>query len=373
MRSLDCEDAQNLTSPDQKSPEKPSVENLLLDFDFDHTVGKRLMSIKGARSVVLMVVDALDSDGSFPRKVANLVSKTIDEYSRPWKEWKSVPRIVLVVTKYWAIKILVDDVVDLAGARGQASVPGTTLCILRVEGVVPGNAKLFWTPGLLHPHQILTRLIIEEQKLVYIKNELKPRTYRIYVGHLVHVGGLLRLDVEELSADSLYVTVWASPLSPLHMGKTENASAILRNTLVTRYRHLSVPEPYQCVNACQPPIGQERVEKPVKWVRKEFRVTAGLGWFAIGIRVEAVLGVRSYDGVDIVSRNALLPGRSHSYEVAGFTVPKIITRADRANKQHKKEERRQVTVSNELDQQSDSAVVAPDAPQTLTVDSVCNT
>lgn len=37
----------------------------------------------------------------------------------------------------------------------------------------------------------------------------------------------MRLDVEELSVDSLYVTVWASPLIPLHMGRTENVSTML--------------------------------------------------------------------------------------------------------------------------------------------------
>lgn len=231
----------------------PGVENLLPDFDFDHTVGRRLMSIGGARSVVLLVVDAADFDGSFPRKVANLVYKTIDENARSWKEGKSgnVPRVVLVVTKIdllpssisptrlehwvraqareggagklasvhlvsavrdWGVRTLVDDVVNFAGARGhvwavgaqnagkstlinaigkcvgmkvthvtEASVPGTTLGIVRMEGVLPGKAKMFDTPGLLHPHQISTRLNPDEQKLTRIDKELNPRTYRIKV------------------------------------------------------------------------------------------------------------------------------------------------------------------------------------------------
>lgn len=50
-----------------------------------------------------------------------------------------------------------------------------------MEGVLPGNAKLFDTPGLLHPHQITTRLTREEQKLLQVGKELKPRTYRIKV------------------------------------------------------------------------------------------------------------------------------------------------------------------------------------------------
>ncbi|XVF72462.1 hypothetical protein PTKIN_Ptkin12aG0122900 [Pterospermum kingtungense] len=231
----------------------PTVENLLPEFDFDHTVGRRLGSVSGARSMVLMVVDASDFDGSFPRKVAKLVSDVTEENYTAWKQGKSgnVPRIMLVVTKIdllpsslsptrfehwvrqrardggaskiaklhfvspvrdWGVKSLVEDVVEMAGPRGtvwavgaqnagkstlinaigkcvggkigfltEAPVPGTTLGIVRVEGVLPQQAKLFDTPGLLQPHQMTTRLTREEQKLVYVSKELKPRTYRIKV------------------------------------------------------------------------------------------------------------------------------------------------------------------------------------------------
>lgn len=378
----------------------PRVENLLPAFDFDHTVGRRLISVTGTRAVVLMVVDASDFDGSFPRTVAKLVSKTIEGNSRAWKEGKSgnVPRVVLVVTKIdllpssvspnglehwvrtrareggatkltsvhlvsavrnWGVKNLANDVVALAGPRGhvwavgaqnagkstlinaigkcvggkvthltEAPVPGTTLGILRVEGVLPKNAKLFDTPGLLHPHQISTRLTREEQKLVRMCKELKPRTYRIKVGYSVHVGGLMRLDVEELSVDSIYITVWASPLVPLHMGKTDNASTMLEE-------HFG--------NQLQPPIGKDRVAKLGEWVKKEFSVSgnawdfssvdiaaSGLGWFAVGLKGEACLGVWTYDGVEVVLRNSLLPYRAHDFEVAGFSVSKIVSTADRA-------------------------------------------
>ena len=231
----------------------PTVENLLPEFDFEHTVGRRLVSTSGTRSVVLMVVDASDFDGSFPKRVAKMVSATIDENYTAWKMGKSgnVPRVVLVVTKIdllpsslsptrfehwvrqrareggankltsvhlvssvrdWGLKNLIDDIVQLAGRRGnvwaigaqnagkstlinsigkhaggklthltEAPVPGTTLGIVRVEGVLTGAAKLFDTPGLLNPHQITTRLTGEEQKLVHVSKELKPRTYRIKV------------------------------------------------------------------------------------------------------------------------------------------------------------------------------------------------
>ncbi|XP_031268552.1 GTP-binding protein BRASSINAZOLE INSENSITIVE PALE GREEN 2, chloroplastic [Pistacia vera] len=384
----------------------PTVENLLPDFDFYHTVGRKLMTATRTRSVVLMVVDASDFDGSFPRRVAKIVSETVEENLTAWMEGKSgnLPRVVLVVTKIdllpsclsptrfehwvrqrareggidrisklhfvsavknWGLKSLIEDVTLLAGKRGnvwaigaqnagkstllnaiakcvdsggergkvvshltEAPVPGTTLGIVRVEGVLPAQAKLFDTPGLLHPHQITTRLTREEQKLVHVSKELKPRTYRIKAGHSVHIAGLMRLDVEELSVESIYVTVWASPYLPLHMGKTENATRIL--------------EEHFC-RQLQPPIGEKRVEELGKWVRKEFRVSgkswdsssvdiaaAGLGWFAIGLKGEAVLGVWTYEGVEIFLRNSLISDRSQVFEVAGFTVSKIVSKADQA-------------------------------------------
>ncbi|XP_065615886.1 uncharacterized protein LOC112008393 [Quercus suber] len=79
----------------------PTVENLLPDFDFDHTVGRQLASTGGTQSVVLMVVNATDFDGSFLRKVAKLVSEKIEENSEALKQGKSgnLPRMVMVVTK----------------------------------------------------------------------------------------------------------------------------------------------------------------------------------------------------------------------------------------------------------------------------------
>ena len=229
------------------------AENLLPDFDFDRMVGPKLVSSSGSRSVILMVVDAADFDGSFPRKVAKLVSASIEENASAWKEGKpgNVPRVLLVVTKIdllpnslsprgldywvrqraheggankitgvhlvsslksWGVQNLLDHVRQLVGTRGnvwavgaqnagkstlinalgkcvggkvnhltEAPVPGTTLGIVRVEGILSGQAKLFDTPGILHPGQISTRLTAEEQKLLHMRKELRPRTYRLKV------------------------------------------------------------------------------------------------------------------------------------------------------------------------------------------------
>ena len=42
----------------------------------------------------------------------------------------------------------------------------------------------------------------------------------------MHVGALMRLDLNQASVQTIYVTIWASPNVSLHMGKTENADDI---------------------------------------------------------------------------------------------------------------------------------------------------
>lgn len=381
---------------------RPDAEHLLPDFDFVAAVGPRLASPSGARSLVLLLADASDFDGSFPRAVARLVAAAGEAHRSDWKLGApaNLPRALLVVTKLdllptpslspddvhawahararagagsdlrlagvhlvsaargWGVRDLLNHVRELAGARGnvwavgarnvgkstllnaiarcsgveggptltEAPVPGTTLRVIHVDGVLGAQAKLFDTPGLLHGHQLTSRLTRAEQKLILVSKEMRPRTYRIKAGQSIHIGGLVRLDIEELTVGSIYVTVWASPLVPLHMGKTENATVMIKD-------HFGLQ--------LQPPIGQERVKELGIWVRKHFKVSgnswdansmdiaiAGLGWFGIGLKGEAVLGLWTYNGVDVVSRSSLVHERASIFEEAGFTVSKVVSQAD---------------------------------------------
>ncbi|KAG8075842.1 hypothetical protein GUJ93_ZPchr0006g45039 [Zizania palustris] len=63
----------------------------------------------------------------------------------------------------------------------EAAVPGTTLGILRITGVLPAKAKMYDTPGLLHPYIMAMRLSSEERKMIEIRKELRPRTFRVKV------------------------------------------------------------------------------------------------------------------------------------------------------------------------------------------------
>ena len=56
----------------------------------------------------------------------------------------------------------------------------------------------------------------------------------LQVGQAIHVGGLLRLDLNEASVETIYITVWVSPSVSLHLGKIENADDFWRNHVGVR-------------------------------------------------------------------------------------------------------------------------------------------
>ncbi|CAL5193400.1 unnamed protein product [Lathyrus oleraceus] len=374
-----------------------TAENLIPDFDFDRLISTRLMNPSGSGSatVVVMVVDCVDFDGSFPRTAVKSLFKALEGMKENSKKGKKLPKLVLVATKVdllpsqvsptrldrWVrhrasaggapklsavylvssrkdlgVRNVLSFVKTLAGPRGnvwvigaqnagkstlinalakkegakvtkltEAPVPGTTLGILRIGGILSAKAKMFDTPGLLHPYLLSMRLNREEQKMLEIRKELRPRSYRIKARQAIHVGGLARLDLIEATVKTLYVTVWASPNVSLHMGKTENANEIWNNHVGIRL---------------QPPIGNERGAELGTWKEREIKVSgsswdvncidiaiSGLGWFSVGIQGEATMKLWTYDGIEITLREPLVLDRALSPEKPGFWLPKALSEA----------------------------------------------
>ncbi|MFS7932331.1 putative nitric-oxide synthase (NADPH) [Helianthus anomalus] len=373
------------------------AENLIPDFDFDKLISTRLMKPTGNAdsTVVVMVVDCVDFDGSFPKRAAKSLFESLEGGRDGLQRSKKLPKLVLVATKVdllpsqisptrldrWVrhrarshgaprlngvylvssrkdlgVRNLLTFVKDLAGPRGhvwvigaqnagkstlinafakkggvkatkltEAAVPGTTLGILRIGGVLSAKAKMYDTPGLLHPYLMSMRLTREEQKMVEIRKELRPRTYRIKQGQAIHVGGLMRLDLNQASVQTIYVTVWASPNVSLHLGKIENADEIWN-------KHAGV--------RLQPPIGVDRLSELGKWESREVKLSgtswdvnsvdlsaAGLGWFSLGLKGEATLTLWTFDGIEITTREPLVLDRAPFLERPGFLLPKAISDA----------------------------------------------
>ncbi|XP_020234478.1 GTP-binding protein BRASSINAZOLE INSENSITIVE PALE GREEN 2, chloroplastic [Cajanus cajan] len=374
-----------------------TAENLIPDFDFDRLISTRLMNPSGSGSstVVVMVVDCVDFDGSFPRTAVKSLFQALEGIQDNSKRAKKMPKLVLVATKVdllpsqvsparldrWVrnrarsggapklngvymvsarkdlgVRNLLSFIKNLAGPRGnvwvigaqnagkstlinafakkqgakvtkltEAPIPGTTLGILRIAGVLPAKTKMFDTPGLLHPYLMSMRLNRDEQKIVEMRKELRPRSYRIKVGQAIHIGGLTRLDLVEASVETIYVTVWASPNVSLHMGKIENADEVWRNHVGIRL---------------QPPIGNDRATELGTWEEREVKVSgsswdvnsvditiAGLGWFSLGLKGEATTKLWSFDGIEVSLREPLVLDRAPFLEKPGFWLPKAISEA----------------------------------------------
>ncbi|CAH9070950.1 unnamed protein product [Cuscuta epithymum] len=373
-----------------------AAENLIPDFDFDRLITTRLTKSTGNAdaTVVVMVVDCVDFDGSFPKRAARSLFKALEGIEKEGaKQSKRLPKLVLVATKVdllpsqvsparldkWVrqrarangapklsgvylvsarkdlgVRNLLGFVKELAGPRGnvwvigaqnagkstlinafakkggvkvtkltEAPVPGTTLGILRVRGVLSGKAKMYDTPGLLHPYLLSMRLNRDEQKMVEIRKELHPRSYRIKPGHTIHVGGLVRLDLNRASVDTIYLTVWGSPSVSLHLGKTENADDIWSK---------------HCGVRLQPPISVDRVPELGQWKERQIKVSgtswdvnsvdvavAGSGWLSFGLKGEADLTLWTYDGIEVTLREALVLDRAPFLERPGFWLPKAVS------------------------------------------------
>uniref|UniRef100_A0A6N2MAS9 Uncharacterized protein n=1 Tax=Salix viminalis TaxID=40686 RepID=A0A6N2MAS9_SALVM len=368
-----------------------TAENLIPDFDFDRLITTRLMKPSGSGNVtvVVMVVDCADFDGSFPKRAAQSLFKALEGVKDDPRTSKKLPKLVLVGTKVdllpsqisptrldrWVrqraragghlnlvgsckdvgVRNLLSFIKELAGPRGNVWVIGaqnagkstlinalakkgsaksqayrsssswTTIGILRIGGILSAKAKMYDTPGLLHPYLMSMRLNRDEQKMVEIRKELQPRTYRVKAGQTIHVGGLMRLDLNQASVQTIYVTVWASPNVSLHMGKMENADEFWKNHIGVRL---------------QPPTGEDRASELGKWEEREIRVSgtswdansidisvAGLGWFSVGLKGEATLTLWTYDGIEITLREPLVLDRAPFLERPGFLLPKAISDA----------------------------------------------
>ncbi|KAL6909828.1 hypothetical protein ACP4OV_001487 [Aristida adscensionis] len=229
----------------------------------------------------------------------------------------------------------------------EAAVPGTTLGILRITGVLPAKAKMYDTPGLLHPYIMSMRLNSEERKMIEIRKEVRPRTFRVKLGLMagqsVHIGGLARLDVMKSSVQTIYITVWASSNVPLHLGKTDNAEEL-------RDKHFGI--------RLQPPIGPERLAELVHWTERHIEVSgaswdvnsfdiavSGLGWYSLGLKGTATVALWTLEGIDVTEREAMILHRAQFLERPGFWLPIAIANAigeetKKKNERRKAEQRR---------------------------------
>ena len=359
-----------------------AAEILVPSFDFGRVVGDRLRRVGPGGAVVLLLVDVVDFDGSFPVDAVDILhpyvmNETVDvllvatkvdllptqctrtrvsSFCRRRAKTFGLARAsgVHLVSAHtgMGINILSEQLEELldegkevwvVGAQnaGKSSLinrlskryggpgpdeggplashlPGTTVGVVKLESLLPNGSDVFDTPGLLQPFQVASRLNNEEARMVLPRSRLKPRTYRAEIGSTVHIGGLARVDVLDGPQRTLYLTVWVSGDVPLHyMTRTEKADALFD-------KHAG--------GKLTPPLGEKRVRQLGEWGSRTVSVygddwgksardisIGGLGWVGVGVNGNASFRVWTHEGVQVETREALVPDMAFDLQRPGFS------------------------------------------------------
>ena len=376
-------------------PKNLNAEILLPSFDFNRSVSKLIERYpNGSRKgIVLVVVDLVDFDGSFPVDAVDalephaergaidivLVANKVDlmpvqatrarltQFVRRRAKafgMQSASEVLLAsATAGMGIKVLSAELEDILRNRGghkkkdvyvvgaqnagksslinrlssrydgptdktggplASHVPGTTIGILKLEGILPNETDVYDTPGLLQPHQLSARMTADEAKMILPKKRLIPRTYRAEIGGTIHIGGITRIDLIDAPQRTIYITIWCSNDVPLHYTTNgeKNADAIFA-------KHAGIK--------LTPPLGgDDGVKRLGRWGSRKVSVygdswtestrdisIAGVGWVAIACVGNADLRVWTHENVQLETREALVPDLSKSLMKPGFSFENV--------------------------------------------------
>jgi len=364
-----------------------SAEALLPSFDFGRVIGDRFDKLRAPGSaVVLLMVDLLDFDGSFPVDAIDVIEPFVESgvldvllvankvdlmpvqctrtrltsFVRRRSKAFGLSRcagVHLVSAKAgMGITILAEQLekmldrgkeVYVVGAQnaGKSSLinrlsrrydgpgeedggpitsalPGTTLGMVRLPALLPNGSDVYDTPGLLQPFQLSSRLNAEEIKLVAPNKRVTPRTYRVEVGGTIHIGGLCRIDLLESPQRTLYLTVWVSNKIATHYSTSAKAA----DALLEKHAGTKL----------MPPVGEERVKQFGSWGHRTLNVygedwqkatrditIAGLGWVSVGCNGNSTFKVWTHEGVQVETREALIPDMDKALMSPGFSFENV--------------------------------------------------
>lgn len=359
-----------------------AAEILMPSFDFGRVVGDRLKRLGPGGAVVLLLVDVVDFDGSFPVDAVDIlhpyvVNETVDvllvatkvdllptqctrtrvsSFARRRAKTYGLQRAsgVHLVSAHtgMGINILSEQLAQLlnegrevwvVGAQnaGKSSLinrlskrhggpghdeggplashlPGTTLGVVKLANLLPSGSDVYDTPGLLQPFQVASRLNGDEARMVLPRSRLKPRTYRAELGSTIHIGGLARIDVLDGPQRTLYLTVWASGDVPLHYMTKTDKADSFFD------KHAG--------EKLTPPLGAQRVRQLGEWGSRLVNVygddwtrsardisIGGLGWVGVGVNGNASFRVWTHEGVLVETREALVPDMAYDLQRPGFS------------------------------------------------------
>lgn len=218
-----------------------------------------------------------------------------------------------------------DGDVSKRRALTEAAVPGTTIGIVQLSGILPtARCRVFDTPGVLHTHQITTLLSAAEVRMILPRRALKPRTFRCEVGGCISLGACARVEVLSAPSSTIYMTFWGSDEIVCHMGKAINAPE-----LWSKHAGITLQPPVGGNERCRKLPELEMTEVDVfgnSWKESSVDVCiAGFGWVGIGVGGQCRLRVWTFPSVEVCTREAMIPDFAKQFETPGFTkalIPK---------------------------------------------------
>ena len=201
-----------------------------------------------------------------------------------------------------------------------AHLPGTTLGMVNVSGLVPKGCKMLDTPGVRHEYQLTSLLMPEEVKMILPRRSLKPRTYRLGQDQTISIGGVARIDACSMPGATLYLTVWVSDDIRTHLGKTANVDSLYASHLGEK---LSPPvsdgDDSSRLDMFPSLLPTDVEVEGVDWKKNSVDICiAGLGWIAVGVNGKASFKVWAPPGVAITTRSALIPDMAKEFCRPGF-------------------------------------------------------
>jgi ribosome biogenesis GTPase A len=216
-----------------------------------------------------------------------------------------------------------------------APLPGTTLGVVLVPGLLRRGAALLDTPGVPHPYQLHSLLSADEARLLVPRRRLRPRTFRLGPGQSVALGGVGRVDVIACPGATMYLTVWAADALVTHLGRTESADALRARhaggALIPPLRPAAAAgadgdEANAAAAAADADAWAPLLLVPTdvaaageSWRESSTDVAiAGLGWVGVAVDGAAQLRVWAPRGAAVTTRGALLPDLAKALERPGF-------------------------------------------------------
>lgn len=307
-----------------------------------------LNSIGGTNSLVVMVVDLFDFQGSWlrglPRFVGGnpilLVGNKVDllpaninlNRVRNWiqhesKEMGLKPEDVVLVSAAKGIGIdellsrigqlrkgrdvyivgvtnvgkstLINRIVKDYGSTDMeittSPFPGTTLD--KIEIPLEDESSLYDTPGIINRDQIGHMISPKDLQEITPKARIKPRVFQLDDKQTLYIGGLARIDF--VKGEHQPFVVYVANNLQIHRTKLEKA-----DELISKHHG----------GLLAPPSGEAAKELP-PFVRHTFKVQAGtptdivisgLGWVTLQGKHSAVVEVQAPKGVSIGMRKALI-------------------------------------------------------------------